>query len=204
VRQVLGRRRAAALLATLACAAPAGLGVAQADDKQRSKDNVAVATTETDGARAFDFSYSLHRQRGGVVDHRNIANAAARCTDCRATSIAFQIVLVRGTPEQLTPRNQAVAINDQCTRCVVYAGARQFVRVVDGDVRFTEEGVRTLLDVRNQLRALEHADLDVAGLAAKVEEQEQRVLQVLRDELVAKDDGSRAHVRDRDDNEADD
>ena len=57
------------------------------------QDNRAVATTEQDGARVFDFAWSLDRQRGGVVDHSNVANAAARCTDCRATAIAFQIVL---------------------------------------------------------------------------------------------------------------
>ena len=122
------RRRVAAGVAVLACAAP--FGVAQAQDATRDKDNLAVATTEPDGARAFDFSYSVEYQRGGVVDHKNIANAAARCTDCRATAIAFQIVLVNGSPTQLVPHNQAVAINDQCTNCVVYAGARQFVRTV--------------------------------------------------------------------------
>jgi hypothetical protein len=198
------RRRAAALVAAVGCVVP--FGAAYADDggtTQRKQDNIAVATTETDGARAFDFSYSVRKQHGGVVDHRNVANAAARCTDCRATAIAFQIVIVDGKPEQLAPRNQAVAINDGCTRCLVYAGARQFVRVVDGEVRFTREGVNTLLDVRNQLRALEDGDLGVAALAAKVEEQEQRVLQVLRDELVTKDD-RRAGIRDRDDNQADD
>jgi hypothetical protein len=200
-------RRRAAALAVAACVAP--LGATYVDDsaakkaQQRQQDNIAVATTETDGARAFDFAWSLRRQEGGVVDHRNIANAAARCTDCRATSIAFQVVIVEGSPSQLTPRNQAVAINDQCTRCIVYAGARQFVRVVDGDVRFTRAGIETLVDVRRQLRALEDGDLDVAALAAKVEEQEQRVLQVLRVELVTEDD-QRARVRDRDDHEADD
>ena len=93
------RRRIAAGAALLACAAP--FGVAQAQDATRDKDNIAVATTEQDGARAFDFSYSVEYQRGGVVDHKNVANAAARCTDCRATAIAFQIVLVSGSPTQL-------------------------------------------------------------------------------------------------------
>ena len=34
----------------------------------------------------------------------------------------------------------AVAVNDQCTNCVVTAEARQFVRVVDRPVKFTDEG----------------------------------------------------------------
>lgn len=197
------RRRLTAGIALLACAAP--FGVAQAQDATtRDKDNLAVATTEQDGARAFDFAWSLDRQRGGVVDHRNIANAAARCTDCRATAIAFQIVLVSGTPTQVAPRNQAVAINDQCTNCVVYAGARQFVRVVGaGGARFTGEGRATLADVRNDLRALERRDLDVDALTAAVEAQEARVLRVLTEEVVTRG-GKRSSYRDRDDRQADD
>jgi hypothetical protein len=194
-------RRLALLAALIACAAP--VGAAQAGN-EREQDNIAVATTEEDGSRVFDFAWSLDRQRGGIVDHRNIANAAARCTDCRATSIAFQIVLVVGQPDELTPRNQAVAINDQCTGCTVYAGARQFVRVVDRQVRFTRSGARTLRDVRSDLRALEGQDLTADQLAAEVEAQEARVLTVVTDELVPA--GGRGHQRvlDRRDRQADD
>jgi putative peptide zinc metalloprotease protein len=200
------RRRAIAAATLLACAAP--FGVAQAQDaatesQTRKQDNIAVATTEQDGTRAFDFAWSLRRQRGGVVDHRNIANAAARCSDCRATAIAFQVVLATGSPSPVTPRNQAVAINDQCTRCVVYAGARQFVRVVAGEARFTGKGLATLFDVRRDLRALEGQDLGVAALTAAVEAQEARVVQVLTDEVVTSS-GERSRVRDRDDSQADD
>lgn len=196
-------RRAVAVAALLACATP--FGVAQAQDgsigSQTGKDTIAVATTEVDGARAFDFEWSLHRQRAGIVDHRNIANAAARCTDCRATAIAFQVVLVEGSPSQLTPRNQAVAINDQCTRCVVYAGARQFVRVVPEGTRITRDGLYTLVDVRRDLAALEGQDLDVAALTAAVETQESRVLQVLTEELHTSS-GKQSSARDREDRQA--
>jgi putative peptide zinc metalloprotease protein len=175
------RRRAVAAVALLACAAPFGVAQAGQDDTV----NRAVATTEQDGARVFDFAWSLDRQRGGVVDHDNIANAAARCTDCRATAIAFQIVLASRGATLGSPHNQAVAINDQCTSCVVYAGARQFVRIVNGNnAAFTDEGRATLSDVRNDLRALEGSDLDVNGLIAEVEAQEARVLKVLTEEVV--------------------
>jgi putative peptide zinc metalloprotease protein len=198
-------RSAAALLAVLACVAPAG--VAQAGDGGGGgsrDDNVAVATTEQDGARVFDFAWSIRRQRGGVVDQRNVANAAARCTDCRATAIAFQVVLVTGRPDSIAPRNQALAINDQCTRCVVYAGARQFVRIVDEPVRFTGRGRATLMDVRSTLRRLEDAGLTTAELRAAVEEQEGRVRQVLQDEIVPIAGGHDGHVLDRDDRQSDD
>jgi hypothetical protein len=78
---------AAALLTILACALP--VGGAQA----AHRDNVALATIEQDGGRAFDFAWDLSTQRGGVVDNANKAHAAARCTDCEATAIAFQIVI---------------------------------------------------------------------------------------------------------------
>jgi putative peptide zinc metalloprotease protein len=177
------RRRVVAGAALLACAAP--LGVAQAQSGTGDEVNRAVATTEQDGARAFDFAWSLIRQRGGVVNQQNVANAAARCTGCRATAVAFQIVLATRGATVGSPRNQAVAINDQCTNCVVYAGARQFVRVVSGNnAAFTDEGRATLSDVRNDLRALEDQNLDVNGLTAAVEAQEARVLKVLTEEVV--------------------
>jgi hypothetical protein len=189
-----------AALAALACAAVPGAAIGEGERKQ---DNVAVAVTETDGARAFDFSWEVIRQKRGAVDSSNVANAAARCTDCRATAIAFQVVLAWNA-DGVTPHNQAVAINDQCTRCVVYAGARQFVRVVDGPARFTGEGRSTLADVRNELRAIEGRELTVDEQIAIVEAQEARVLRVLVEEVVSKGDEGRAMVEDRDDREADD
>jgi len=193
-----GRRRLAVVAALLACAAP--LGVAQAQDgaigSQPGRDTIAVATTEQDGARVFDFEWSLQRQTGGVVDQRNIANAAARCIDCRATAIAFQVVLVEGSPSQVVPHNQAVAINDQCTNCVVYAGARQFVRLVPKKARFTREGLYTLYDVRQDLAALEGQDLTVDEQIAAVEAQEARVLQVLTEEIETRGSGSRTRQAD--------
>jgi hypothetical protein len=193
------RRFAAAVAAFVACAAPAG--AAQAAPRH---DNIATATAEADGARSFAFEWSLLRERAGVIDHQNIAQAGARCTDCRATAIAFQVLIVEGQPERLAPVNRAVAVNDQCTRCVVYAGARQLVRVVDKPVRFTARGALTLLDVRRDLRALEQQpDLTAGQLAAALEEQETRVLTVLSDELVAREGKSwrvlRKHDRRADD-----
>jgi putative peptide zinc metalloprotease protein len=176
------RRRVLAGAALLACAAP--FGVAQAQDADQI--NRAVAVTEQDNSRVFDFSWSLERQKGGVVGHQNIANAAARCTDCRATAIAFQVVLASRGATVGTVRNQAVAINDQCTNCVVFAGARQFVRVIaDADnAAFTDVGRATLSDVRNDLRKVEEQNLDVDALTAVVEAQEARVLKVLTEEVV--------------------
>ena len=197
-------RRRRPLLVALAVAACAVPGAAAIGQEVRTQDNVAVAVTETNGDRAFDFSWEVIRQKRGDVDSRNVANAAARCTDCRATAIAFQIILAWGDVGAIVPRNQAVAINDQCTSCVVYAGARQFVRVVDEPAQFSEEGREVLADVRNKLRAIESADLTVDEQIAIIEAQEARVVRVLTEEVVPTDGDGTATVEARTYREADD
>lgn len=179
------RNRAAALLLTvLACALPAGGAQAA------HRDNVARATIEQDGGRAFDFAWDVSHQRGGVVDHLNRAHAAARCTDCEATAIAFQIVLVSGAPSTAAPINEAVALNLECTRCETVAAARQFVRVFEEPVRLTRDGRRDLREVRATLRGLEAQDPPIDELHAAIEAQEARVRKVLDTELVLRSDRS--------------
>ena len=178
------RRGAAALLTVLACALP--VGSAQAAHHE----NIAQATIEQDGGRAFDFAWDISHQSGGVVDHANKAHAAGRCTECEATAIAFQIVLVSGAPSTVAPTNESVALNLECPRCEVVAEARQFVRVVDKPVRLTGTGRRELADVRATLRALEAQDPPIDQLHQTVEAQEARVRQVLNTELVLKSDPS--------------
>jgi hypothetical protein len=178
----VARRLALLAALVLTCALP--VGSAQA---MPSRDNIATAVIEQDDGHAFEFAWDLSKQRGGVVDHLNAANAGARCVRCGATAIAFQVVIASGA-RVVTPVNRAVAITDHCTECVVAAEARQFVRVVDRPVRLTGEGRATLADVRDDLRALEDRDLTLAAIHAAVEQQEARVLDVLNHELVLKSD----------------
>jgi len=173
----------AALLAILACALPAGGAQASTGE------NLAVATIEQDGGRAFDFAWDISAQRGGVVDQANKAHAAARCSDCEATAIAFQIVIASNAGS-VAPTNEAVALNLECSRCEVVAEARQFVRVLDAPARLTGAGRRELLDVRRTLNALEAQDPPIDQLHQAIEAQEARVRQVLNSELVLKSDRS--------------
>jgi putative peptide zinc metalloprotease protein len=174
--------RIAALLAVLlACALPAGGAQAA------TRENIATAIVEHDGASAWDFAWDISRQRGGVVDHRNEANAAARCTGCEATAIAFQIVIASDS-NQVVPVNLAVALNHGCTQCTVIAEARQFVRVFDRRVKLTSTGRAQLRDVRQALSALEARDLPIDQLHLAIEQQESRVKDVLDTELVLKSD----------------
>ena len=177
------RRGAAALLTVLACALPAGGAQASTGE------NLAQATIEQDGGRAFDFAWDISSQRGGVVDQANKAHAAARCTDCEATAIAFQIVIA-SKANTVAPTNEAVALNLECTRCEVVAEARQFVRVVDAPVRLTGTGRAELKQVRRELRALEALDPPIDQLHQAVEAQEARVKEILNTELVLRSDPS--------------
>ena len=177
------KRAALGVLAAITCALPAGSAQAAITD------NVATAIIEQDGGEAFDFAWDVAKQRYGTVSHLNSAEAAARCLECRATAVAFQIVIAY-RPGSVVPINKAVALNHGCTSCVAAAEARQFVRVVDRPVRFTGAGRMTLYEVRAELSALEAQDLPVDQLHQAVEEQEARVRQVLATELVTKADPS--------------
>ena len=181
------RRCAVAALTVLTCALPAGSAQAAA---YHDHDNIAQATIEQDGGRAFDVAWSVSRQRGGTVDQSNKAHAAGRCTGCEATAIAFQIVLVSGSPSTVAPTNESVALSLECPQCEVFAAARQFVRVVDRPVRITLAGRRELADVRATLQALETQDPPIDQLYQTVEAQEARVRQVLNTELVSRSDPS--------------
>ena len=131
----------------------------------------------------------MSTQRGGLVDDANKAHAAARCTDCEATAIAFQIVIAFKA-DKVAPTNEAVALNLECTRCEVVAEARQFVRVFDAPVRLTGAGRTELRQVRRELRALEALDPPIDQLHQAVEAQEARVKEILSTELVLRSDPS--------------
>jgi hypothetical protein len=176
----LTRRSAALLAVAVTCALP--VGGAQAGTPP---DNAATAIVQQDDGRVFDLAWDIDRRRGDdPVTNHNSATARARCLRCRATAIAFQIVLVTGSPTQVGPINSAEAVNVECTECQAVAEARQWVRVMPGRVRFTGEGRVVLADVRDRLRALEAQDLPADQLHLAVEEQEARVDQVLATQVV--------------------
>jgi hypothetical protein len=179
-------RRAATLLAVAVCALPAGSAQAA------PRENVASANNTVDETQVFDFAWQLTKQRGDAdVDHRNSATARARCVRCDATAIAFQIVLVTGSPGTVAPINTAEAVNVECTECETVAEARQFVRVFPEPVRLTARGRQVLASVKRRLRAVEAEDPPPFELHAAVEAQETRVKNVLAEELVLRSKPSR-------------
>ena len=180
----LARRSLTLIVVMFACVLP--IGSAQATG---NTDNVANATIQQDDGRAFDFAWDIYKQNGDdPVLNRNEADAFARCRGCKATAIAFQIVLVHGSPRAAVPQNVAQAVNTECTECTVAAEARQFVRVSPEPLKLTGEGRAILADVRRDLAALEGQDLPVDQLHAAVESEEARVRAVLAEDLVVATD----------------
>jgi putative peptide zinc metalloprotease protein len=180
----LARRSLTILAVVVACVLPLGSAQASGDP-----DNVANATITQDDGKAFDFAWDVFKQNGDdPVLNRNEADAAAQCARCKATAIAFQILLVHGSPNVVVPQNIATAVNDRCTECTVAAEARQFVRVSPEPLRINGEGRAILQDVRRDLAALQDQDLSLDELHTAVEGEEARVREVLATDLVVATD----------------
>ena len=91
-------------------------------------DNQAVAVNTTDGSTQYKVAVALVWVNDGEpVGQRNEAYALASCTDCRTVAVAFQVVLVVGYTQVVTPINAAVAVNWACNACTTTAIALQLV-----------------------------------------------------------------------------
>jgi putative peptide zinc metalloprotease protein len=124
-----------------------------------SDHNEASAQNTTDGASVFRTAFAVRYDKDGTVDETNTASAVASCLDCRTVALAFQVVLVVGNANVVTPQNVAVAVNDQCQACLTYASATQLVIGVDGLTRLTDTGTRNVLKAFADIAAL-RAHLD--------------------------------------------
>ena len=166
------------LAALMLCTAPAG---ADGGDERRNgpKDNQAVAEAGGNGDSVIDLAFSVRETASEVVDETNTAVAYANCEACRAVAIAFQIVIVQGSPDTVTPQNVAIAVNDRCPDCSVLALSYQFVVGRGEPLEFTKTGRKRLDDIRKRFAKL---DKDFADLT--------------NDEIRARTDGFADEIRD--------
>lgn len=158
-------------------------GAARAEEGG-NQNNYAIAVNTKDGSSLFKLAFKIRKVAGDVVDAENAAVAYSSCTSCKTTAIAFEIVLVTGTPSTVTPNNVAIAVNDHCNLCTTFATAYQFVISTGGPVRFTQDGRRELAAVRKALHELKRQDLSPAELDRATRELAARVQKVLDNELV--------------------
>lgn len=181
------RRRLLVVLLALA-AAFGGPGLARADsgaDLGLAPDaNAAIAINTTDGSDLFKFAFSIRHVMSDVVDQQNAAIAYSQCSSCQTTAIAIQIVLVEGTPTTVAPENVAVSINQGCTLCDTFASAYQFVVGTGGPVHFTQEGLRELHAIREEIKSWRKQDLSNAEIRSRLPALIARLKLVLKNELV--------------------
>lgn len=182
-----------ALLAVLTLAAP--LAGAQSDDTHGPQNNQATAEARHDGDSVIDLAFSVRENASEVIDDTNTAVAYASCEACRAVAIAFQIVIVQGNPDTVTPTNVAVAVNDECQGCSTLALAYQFVVGYGEPVEFTEEGLRRLAKIRKEFAKLEqeYANLTNEEIKARTDAFAAEIRDILATELVPVDKTSRGN-----------
>jgi putative peptide zinc metalloprotease protein len=89
-------------------------------------DNQALAVNTTDGSSVFDSAIALvWVTDGSDVDQTNQAWALADCNNCSTTAVSFQVIIVIGYTQNVTPANTAVSVNYLCTECLTQALALQ-------------------------------------------------------------------------------
>jgi putative peptide zinc metalloprotease protein len=154
-------------------------------------DNAAIAVNTKDGTTVFKVAFAIRHVMGDVVDQTNGAVAYASCTDCAAVAIAFEIVLVEGSPSTVTPTNVAIAFNENCDTCVAVAEAYQFVLGTGGLVHFDSEGNRMLSEIRRELHSLRKEDLTIDELQTRLDAIAAKIADVLANHLVPVGNGKK-------------
>jgi putative peptide zinc metalloprotease protein len=148
-------------------------------------DNAAIAVNTKDGTTVFKVAFAIRHVMGDVVDQSNAAVAYNSCTDCASVAIAFEIVLVEGSPSTVTPTNLAISFNENCEACVAVAEAYQFVLGTGGLVHFDAEGNRILSEIRRELHSLRKEDLTIEQLQAVLDSIQAKIAEVLANHLVS-------------------
>lgn len=146
--------------------------------------NVALAVNDKDGKEVWAVRLKIVRTSKEVVDPVNAAVAVASCENCSTYAIALEGVLVWGDPEQVTPTNLALALNQDCSGCQTLASAYQKVTSYSDKVRITGEGRRTIASLRQQLHTLRTRGLTFEQVVAEVERITADFAAVLEDEVV--------------------
>ena len=178
MRLLRSRSRRALVAVVLALGLTASsAGIAAADD-------IVVAINTKDGSSIFKFGFHISRVMGDVVDQTNAAVAVSSCADCQTVAVAIEVVLIMSDASVITPTNEAIALNYQCTACETLASALQFVLSTGGPVHFTADGNKEIADIRKELHDLAHSNLPPDEILQKLDGLKQRLAQVLSTQLV--------------------
>ena len=149
-------------------------------DKPRANDSQALAVNHDDGGIKYSIAYSLVTVTGGqVADSRNTAYAFANCNACTTVAVSFQLVLVVGQSDTITPLNFAGALNVNCPSCITTAIADQIVLSVKSVP--SAELLQQLTDELKKLDAI--SALGAGGTPAAVAKQVADVQKAIQKDL---------------------
>jgi putative peptide zinc metalloprotease protein len=146
-------------------------------------DNQALAVNTEDGSTKVDVALALvWVTDGGPVEQRNEAYALASCRDCRTVAIAFQVVLVIGYAQIVTPINAAVAVNYACEACATHALAVQLVATLTREP--SEETMNAIAAILDELeeRSASFEQLPLGQVYEDLLEARTRTLEILATE----------------------
>ncbi len=182
----MNRLRFRLLVLTLLAALALG-GAAYAATYSAAKSNLAYAEASgTPATSVADLALGLRENATDTVDEENTAVAYSTCDRCRSVALAFQVVIVQGSPSTVVPKNVAAAVNEGCSGCTSLALAYQFVAGKGEPARLTSDGREELGEVSRDLLALErsyrrYSDDEIRARAAR---NAARVRAILDTELV--------------------
>jgi hypothetical protein len=147
--------------------------------------NVAAGVNTKDGKTIYAIKLKIVQTTSDAVDATNAAVAVnSGCTDCATFAIAFEGVIVVGSPSTFTPTNLALAYNQDCSGCTAFADAYQQVVQTSTRVRVSKQGRKQIAAIRKDLSDLKHSDLSFDEIRARVAADEQAFADVLRSDLV--------------------
>jgi putative peptide zinc metalloprotease protein len=142
--------------------------------------NSVEALNRRNAAFEFQGRADYVREKQDDVTAGNQAVARATCTDCQTVALALQLVVYRQGATHVAPRNFAIALNEQCTRCLTMARAVQYVipvpdpKDVPSDVKALVHELNKEMNEIERVRALnegnvQQVDSRINGVIARFE-----------------------------------
>jgi putative peptide zinc metalloprotease protein len=147
-------------------------------------DNSAIAINTKDDSTKYSISFKIERTMSSVVNPINSAIAYASCSNCQTVAIAIDVVFAMGSSNVVTNTNQAYAINYECTQCSTLADAYQFLTTTGGPVHLTASGNQQIAEIRRQLEALRHENLNIFQINQQVTQLMTQLQTVLSTQVV--------------------
>lgn len=166
------------------------------NDEGGGRTNIVQVKNSTDGRLRVRGSAVYNRVGGSNVAPVNAAYAESTCVDCQSVAVAIQVVVYRRGANSVTPTNQAIALNNSCTRCVTVARAIQYVipvedpREVPGEVRELVRDIDREINYFEKLKSVNSVDVaEVNARFSSVMAKYQQLQQYLSDLTDRKEDG---------------